>query len=792
MECPGDCGCGDGCQNQRFQRKVYADVSVIKTDKKGFGLRANNDLKPNDFIFEYIGEVISEPAFRRRMHQYDQEGIKHFYFMSLAKSEFVDATKKGNLGRFCNHSCNPNCYVDKWVVGDRLRMGIFAERQIEAGEELTFNYNVDRYGADPQPCYCGEPNCSGFIGGKTQTDDRGTQLSSTIQKALGIYGNEDWENAAHTKKPRKKKASEDDEEYIDSIELKQLGPADVKVVMGEIYKTQEKWIIVKLLNRIQSCENENVQFKVAKMHGYVILNKLLKTYADDTNILLQILDILNKIPRLTRNKIVDSKIDVTVEGLLEHEDERIKSQAAKIYDEWSKLVIAYRIPRMKRDPNLMQQDKRLDRPERKNRERSRSRSRSRSVEAPRGPKGPSAKAIPSGPRGGGRGGFFQGGPRPPFRPRAPPVELPPGWYVAFDQNGTRYYYDGDGHVQWIPPTQPSLNAPPPPPPRVLSEAQKLEDLIQGIVNKKETPGTDKPSATATPTETPTKAKSDEKWRSLPEEKQKRVYENTVCCTIVQAFQNVELTPKQLFPSVIHVANKYKGRLDRDDIKRFAKECSKKLVNSDFKNKRVTDPSKIDSRQEKAVKKFVTDFFERAVVKKKEHDQRKGQSSNQTGTDDMQVDSPKEAGNGDLPSAPGVNNNDNISASLSPANLKRARNEESSTTGAADEDDSQGKKARVSAPAPPPPPPPPAGGMREEDMQPGSDDYSSVEGFSIKGAAGGLQQRQPKYAESPMQIATPPTTNSPDAEERERRRREYSGLNAERMKNLGFLDGANNR
>ncbi|KAH0283832.1 hypothetical protein KCU84_g18507, partial [Aureobasidium melanogenum] len=41
MECPGDCGCGDGCQNQRFQRKVYADVSVIKTDKKGFGLRTN-------------------------------------------------------------------------------------------------------------------------------------------------------------------------------------------------------------------------------------------------------------------------------------------------------------------------------------------------------------------------------------------------------------------------------------------------------------------------------------------------------------------------------------------------------------------------------------------------------------------------------------------------------------------------------------------------------------------------------------------------------------------------------
>jgi hypothetical protein len=189
---------------------------------------------------------------------------------------------------------------------------------------------------------------------------------------------------------------------------------------------------------------------------------------------------------------------------------------------------------------------------------------------------------------------------------------------------------------------------------------------------------------------------------------------------------------------------------------------------------------------------VTEFFERAVVKKREHDQRKGQGSTQAGTDDMQVDSPKDADIDGLPNVAGIDSNNDLSASLSPANLKRARNEESSVTGAAHEDDPQGKKARVSAPAPPPPPPPPAVGMREEDMQVGSDDHSSVEGFSIKGAAAGLQQRQPKYAESPMQTATPPTTNSPDAEERERRRREFSGLNADRMKSLGFLDRANDR
>ncbi len=236
---------GEGCQNQRFQRKQYANVSVIKTEKKGFGLRADGDLQPNDFVFEYVGEVINEPDLRNRMVKYDKEGIKHFYFMSLTKSEFVDATKKGNLGGFCNHSCNPNCHVDKWVVGENLRMGIFTSRTIRAGEELSPSTTTcDRYGADPQPCYCAEPNCVGFIGGKTQTE-RATKLPLATIEALGIDDGDSWDTAV-AKKPRKKKATEDDEEYVNSVQPRGLDEDGVNKVMATLMQCKEKWIAVKL------------------------------------------------------------------------------------------------------------------------------------------------------------------------------------------------------------------------------------------------------------------------------------------------------------------------------------------------------------------------------------------------------------------------------------------------------------------------------------------------------------------------------------------------------------------
>src|SRR5271169_3343415 len=77
MECTDDdeCHCGSDCRNRRFQRCEYANIDVIQTEKKGYGIRTNSNIPAHTFIYEYVGEIIGEGAFRNRMHDYDDQGI---------------------------------------------------------------------------------------------------------------------------------------------------------------------------------------------------------------------------------------------------------------------------------------------------------------------------------------------------------------------------------------------------------------------------------------------------------------------------------------------------------------------------------------------------------------------------------------------------------------------------------------------------------------------------------------------------------------------------------------------
>lgn len=64
----------------------------------------------------------------------------------IAWDENGGGVVQGALGRFINHSCDPNCETQKWVVHGELAIGLFVLKDVPAGEELTFDYNFERYG----------------------------------------------------------------------------------------------------------------------------------------------------------------------------------------------------------------------------------------------------------------------------------------------------------------------------------------------------------------------------------------------------------------------------------------------------------------------------------------------------------------------------------------------------------------------------------------------------------------------------------------------------------------------
>ncbi|KAI0354309.1 SET domain-containing protein [Trametes cingulata] len=339
VEClPEDCRCRAYCQNQRFQRKQYAPIEIVKTEMKGFGLRAAADIPKDAFIYEYVGDVVSQPSFLKRMRQYAEEGIRHFYFMALQKDEFIDATKRGGIGRFANHSCNPNCYVAKWTVGSHVRMGIFASRTIKQNEELTFNYNVDRYGHDAQPCYCGEPNCVGFIGGKTQTDL--AAMDDLYLDALGIA--EDVEMYG-LKGSKKKKGKKLDEDFIP--DLKPIVLKDVPKVVQALRQTQSRKVLVKLLMRIKLTEDLAALRQIMRLRGFSVMTNILEDYGSDVEVQTLAMECMSTWPLIQRNKVEDSKVNVPVRVCAQSDNETVSMLAKKLLEQWEHLEYAYRIPK---------------------------------------------------------------------------------------------------------------------------------------------------------------------------------------------------------------------------------------------------------------------------------------------------------------------------------------------------------------------------------------------------------------------------------------------------------------
>ncbi|WLF79477.1 histone methyltransferase set2 [Lodderomyces elongisporus] len=427
------CSCGENCQNQRFQKKQYADVSVFQTELKGYGLRANTQLREGDFIYEYIGEVIDEPTFRQKMIEYDLKQYKHFYFMMLKNDAFIDATEKGSLARFVNHSCSPNAFVDKWVVADRLRMGIFAKRDIMAGEEITFDYNVDRYGAQSQPCYCGEPNCLKFMGGKTQTD-AALLLPEGVSEALGVNSRIEKAWLKENKHLRSEQQADDatiNEMFVKSLQVEPMEDLDVSKVIGALMKAQQQSLIKKLVERMHLTTDEYVNKLLVKFHGYKTLSSVLQEVATsagdadenakddgDDELVIWILEVLARWPAITKNKISSSQIEDVVKEVKERsKNEEIVVLCEKLLQQWSQLEMAYRIPKIK---NPVVTSSGFDRKS----------------------KSPTKETLDESTAEKSNG-----------RPPAPSYRLPANWETTFDESSGKWYFYNKitRETDWNPP-----------------------------------------------------------------------------------------------------------------------------------------------------------------------------------------------------------------------------------------------------------------------------------------------------------------------------------------------------
>ncbi|XP_070508289.1 nuclear receptor binding SET domain protein-like [Chironomus tepperi] len=175
IECDDSCPAGKRCQNQRVRNRDHANLRIIETKGRGFGAFCTEDIEPNTLVIEYIGEVINTDELNRRLQRKKENNEKEYYFLTIENNLCIDAEFYSNKGRFINHSCEPNCDIRKVIVDSLTRIGIFSNKFIKAGSEITFNYQMEFVKGYGIKCNCGAASCTGVIGKffKTKKDKAG-------------------------------------------------------------------------------------------------------------------------------------------------------------------------------------------------------------------------------------------------------------------------------------------------------------------------------------------------------------------------------------------------------------------------------------------------------------------------------------------------------------------------------------------------------------------------------------------------------------------------------------------
>ena len=113
---------------------------------QGWGIFATEPIAKNKRIIEYTGEKINNRESLKREIRYLKSG--HIWCFKLNRLYVRDGAVGGNISRYINHACKPNCYTQ--ITGQTI--WVRAARNIKLGEELTYDYSTD--GEKTIACRC--------------------------------------------------------------------------------------------------------------------------------------------------------------------------------------------------------------------------------------------------------------------------------------------------------------------------------------------------------------------------------------------------------------------------------------------------------------------------------------------------------------------------------------------------------------------------------------------------------------------------------------------------------------
>jgi uncharacterized protein len=137
----------------------------------GNGVFATADIPAETELVEYKGRLLTHAQADRLYDGTTDTG--HTFLFTLNDRYVIDANVDGNVARWINHSCRPNCraVIEENQEGRRNKDRVLIEtlRTIRAGEELTYDYGIS-LGERLTPrlkriwqCRCGDPDCTGTM-----------------------------------------------------------------------------------------------------------------------------------------------------------------------------------------------------------------------------------------------------------------------------------------------------------------------------------------------------------------------------------------------------------------------------------------------------------------------------------------------------------------------------------------------------------------------------------------------------------------------------------------------------